>query len=145
MCIPFSFKILSDNLNMSVYMCVLGRYTFSYNSVSALDILLHLRTIYSIIDPMELAENYNHMAAPYDMPDPMETLFTQIDDGVRYANSGGQPHHDAQYANIAFLVVLSTGVIPGACYDWQCRTVQNQTWAQFNPFFANAYRKHCLI
>jgi hypothetical protein len=36
------------------------------------------------------------------------TFFTQIDDGVRYALAGGQPYAEAQYANIAFLLILAT-------------------------------------
>jgi hypothetical protein len=42
-----------------------------------------------------------------------------------------QPYMEAQYVNIAFLLILSTGAIPDACRDWQRRTLVNQTWADF--------------
>jgi hypothetical protein len=38
---------------------------------------------------------------------------------------------EAQYVNIAFLLILNAGAIPDACRDWQCRTPVNQTWAEF--------------
>jgi hypothetical protein len=63
--------------------------------------------------------------------DLIETLFKQIEDGVRYANAGAQPYTEAQYVNIAFPLILNTGAIPDACRDWQRRTPMNQTWADF--------------
>jgi hypothetical protein len=43
---------------------------------------------------MQLADCYNRTKDPYDMQDPLESLFLQIDAGVRYANAGGQPYGD---------------------------------------------------
>jgi hypothetical protein len=41
------------------------------------------------MDPTQLADCYTKMMRPYDLQDPIKTLFTQIDDGVRYALAGG--------------------------------------------------------
>jgi hypothetical protein len=78
------------------------------------------------------------MTAPIHFQDPIETLFKKIEDGVRYANAGMQPYMEAQYFNIAFLLILNTGTIPDACRDWQRRTSVNQTWAAFRREFARA-------
>jgi hypothetical protein len=52
------------------------------------------------------------MTAPINFQDPIETLFKQIEDGVRYANAGAQPYMEAQYVNISFLLILNIGAIP---------------------------------
>jgi hypothetical protein len=65
------------------------------------------------------------MTAPINFQDPIETLFKQIEDVVRYANAGAQPYTEAQYGNIAFLLILNTGAIPDDCRDWQRRTPMN--------------------
>jgi hypothetical protein len=44
-----------------------------------------------MISPTDIIDNFYHMTAPYNMHDPMKTLFTQIDADVRYENSSGQP------------------------------------------------------
>jgi hypothetical protein len=106
-------------------------YLLQYANRSALEIIMHLKQTYGFINPTQLTENYNKMTAPINFQDPIETLSKQIDDGVRYANAGAQPYMEAQYVNIAFLLILNTGAIPDACRDWQCRTPINQTWADF--------------
>jgi hypothetical protein len=110
-----------------------------------LEILMHLKQTYGFINPTQLAENYNKMTALINFQDPIETLFKQIEDGVRYANSGAQPYIEAQYVNIAFLLILNTGAIPDACRDWQRRTPMNQTWAEFRREFARAQREQIII
>jgi hypothetical protein len=80
------------------------------------------------------------MTAQINFKDPIETLFKQIEDGVRYANTGAQPYMEAQYVNIAFLLILNTGAIPDACRDWQHRPPMNQTWADFGREFARVQR-----
>jgi hypothetical protein len=121
-----------------MYTSQLEDYMLQYANRSALEILMHLKQTYGFISPTQLAENYNKMTAPINFQDPIETLFKQIEDGVRCANAGAQPYMEVQYVNIAFLLTLNTGTIPDACRDWQRRTPMNQTWAEFRREFARA-------
>jgi hypothetical protein len=75
----------------------------------------------------------------------LKHFFKQIEDGVRYTNAGAQPYTEAQYVNIAFLLILNTGAIPYAWRDWQRRTPMNQTWADFCREFARAQREQRII
>jgi hypothetical protein len=52
---------------------------------------------------------------------------------------------EAQYVNIAFLLILNTGAIPDACRDWQRRAPMNQTWADFRREFAREQREQRII
>jgi hypothetical protein len=83
-----------------------------------MDLLVYVRLTYVSIAPTQLADCYNKMTTPYDMQDPIEKLFSQIDVGVRYANAGGQSYGEAQYVNIALLLFLATGVNPLARDEW---------------------------
>jgi hypothetical protein len=85
------------------------------------------------------------MTRPYDLQDPIETLFTQIDDGVRYALAGGQPYGDAQYVNIALLLILATQRLPLAFDEWQRRVPNIQTWPLFKAFFTEAHHENRMI
>jgi hypothetical protein len=129
----------------NMYTSQLEDYLLQYANLSALEILMHLKQTYGFINPMQLAENYNKMTAPINFKDPIETLFKIIEDGVRCANAGMQPYMEAQYVNIAFLLILNTGAIPDACRDWQLRTPVNQAWADFRREFARAQREQRII
>jgi hypothetical protein len=129
----------------NMYTSQLEYYLLQYANRSALEILMHLKQAYGFINPTQLAENCNKMTAHINFQDPIETLFKQIEDGVRYANAGMQPYMEAQYVNIAFLLILNTGAIPDACRDWKFRTPVNQTWADLWREFARAQREQRII
>jgi hypothetical protein len=128
-----------------MYTSQLEDYLLQYANFSALDILMHLKQTYGFINPTQLTENYNKMTAPINFQDPIETLFKQMEDGVRYANAGMQPYMEAHYVNIAFLHILNTGAIPDTCCDWQRRTTVNQTWDDFHRKFDRAQREQRII
>jgi hypothetical protein len=115
----------------NMYTSQLEDYLLQYANRSALEILMHLKQTYGFINPTQLADNYNKMTAPINFQDPIQTLFKKIEDGVCYANAGTQPYIEAQYVNIAFLLILNIGTIPDSCRDWQRRTPVNQTWDDF--------------
>jgi hypothetical protein len=52
---------------------------------------------------------------------------------------------EAQYVNIAFLLILNTGPIPDACRYWQRRTPVNQRWVDFRREFARSQREKRII
>jgi hypothetical protein len=128
-----------------MYTSQLEDYLLQYANRSALEILMHLQQTYGFINPTQLVENYNKMTAPINFQDPIEILFKKIEDWVRYANAGAQPYMEAQYASIAFLLILNTCAIPDACRDWKRRTPMNQTWAEFRREFDRAQREQMII
>jgi hypothetical protein len=71
---------------------VLEVYLLGYVNITPLDLILYLWLTYDRISPTQLADCYNIMTTLYDMQDPIETLFSQIDASVRYAIAGGHPY-----------------------------------------------------
>jgi hypothetical protein len=140
-----ALKIIMLEVYTNMYTSQLGDYLLQYANRSALEVLMHLKQTYGFINPTQLVDNYNKMTAPLNFQDPIETLFKQIEDDVHYANAGMQPYTEAQYVNIAFLLILNTGAIPDACKYWQRRTTVNQTWADFRRKFARAHREQRII
>jgi single-stranded DNA-specific DHH superfamily exonuclease len=102
----------------NMYTSQLEDHLLQYANRSALYILMHLKQTYGFINPTQLAEKYNKMTAPINFQDPIEMLFKQSEDGVRYANACMQLYMEALYVNIVFLLILNTGAIPDACRDW---------------------------
>jgi hypothetical protein len=60
-----------------------------YAEVTVIKLVQYIIHAYSHIDPTQLTDCYTKMTRAYDLQNPIETLFTQIDDGVRYALAGG--------------------------------------------------------
>jgi hypothetical protein len=75
----------------NMYTSELEDYLLQYTHRSAPEILGHLRTTYDSITPIHLADNCTKMTMSISFQDPNETLFKQIEDGVRCANAGMQP------------------------------------------------------
>jgi hypothetical protein len=58
--------------------------------------------------------------------------------------AGGQPYGAAMIVNVAYTLVLNTGLFPDACRTWQSRAIAAKTWAQFKIDVATAHREFCL-
>jgi hypothetical protein len=129
----------------NMYTSLLDDYLLQYANRSSLEVIMHLKQTYGVINPTQLADSYNKMTAPINFQDPIETLSKKIEDGVHYANAGMQPYMDAQYVSIDFLLILNTGAIPDAHRDWQDCTHVNQTWDEFRLEFARAQWEQCII
>jgi hypothetical protein len=126
-----ALKIIMLEAYDNMYTLQLEDYILQYANRSALEVLMHLKKTCGFINTTQVAENYNKMTATINFQDPIETLFKQIEYGVRYTNTGMQPYMEAQYVNIAFLLILHTVAIPDACRDWLRRAPVNQTRADF--------------
>jgi hypothetical protein len=136
--------ILTDFPNM--YTSALEDYILGYDGVTVRELVQYIIHTYSRIDPTQLVDCYTKMTRPYDLQDPIETLFTQIYDGVRYALSGGQPYGQAQYDNIDFLPILATHSLPFSCAELQRRVSNIQTWPLFKAFFfTETHRENRMI
>ena len=87
-----------------------------YNNVSTLQIITHMYTIYGVITPTYLKENYVLMMEPFDAYQPIEYLFDQIEDAFELASSGvGAAGYNAgKIVSQAYLLLLKIGLYKNA-------------------------------
>jgi hypothetical protein len=128
----------------NMYTSALEDYLLGYAGVTVRELVQYIIHTSSRIDPIQLAYYYTKMTCPYDLLYPIDNLFTKIGDCVRYALAGGQPYGEAQYVNIAFLLILATHSLPMACAEWERRVPNMQTWPLFT-FFIEAHRENLVI
>ena len=91
------------------YKSLKNAYT-GYAGVTLRQLLDHLVTTYATIDKFDLEKNQEKITARYDPNAPIETLFSQIADGVAYAELGDAPFTSNQVVDIALLCIAKTGV-----------------------------------
>jgi hypothetical protein len=89
--------------------------------------------IITMIAPTELTQKY-------DPNQPIEILFQQVQDARAFAVAGGHPYGAAMIVNVAYTLVVNTGLFPDVCRAWQSRVIAGKTWAQFKIDFFTEHR-----
>jgi hypothetical protein len=107
-----------------------------------LELLAHLYANYAKITASDLDKNDAAMKLPCDVNLPIESLFKQIDDAIEYASAGQAPYSPRQVLNIAYQLVLRTGIFVDDCKLWKKQTDNYKTWPQFKLDFAAAYQDY---
>jgi hypothetical protein len=87
-----ALKLIMLEAYDNTYTSQLEDYGLHYANRSVLEVLMNLKQTYGFINTTQIAENHNNMTEPISFQYPIETLFTQIEDGFRYANAGMQPY-----------------------------------------------------
>jgi hypothetical protein len=136
-------KLIIESFD-DAYLNALSDEIVGYANCTSLQLLIHLLTYYAMIATIELTQNYERLNTPYDLNQPIETLFQQIQDARAFAVAGGQPYGAARFFNVAHTLVFNTGLFPDACRAWQSRAIAAKTWAQFKIDFATAHREFRL-
>jgi hypothetical protein len=121
------------------YLNALSDEVVGYANCTSLELLTHLLTFYTMIEPTELTQNCERLNTPYDPNQPIETLFQQIQDARAFAVAGGQPYGNAMIINVDHTLIFNTGLIPDACRAWQSRAIAGKTWAQLKIDFSTAH------
>ena len=107
-----------------------------YTNVTTIQVLTHLYITYAQIKPSDLDANYERMKTPYGVNLPIETFFDQIEDTIEFASAGNSPFTPIQVVNIAYNVIVSTGMFQDDYKIWKRKSADQKTWAQFNIDFA---------
>jgi hypothetical protein len=82
------------------------------------------------------------MKLPCDVNLPIELLFKQIDNAIEYASAGQAPYSPRQVLNIAYQLVLRTGIFVNDCKIWKKQNDGYKTWPQFKLDFAATYQDY---
>ena len=74
--------------------------------------------------------------------EPMVDLSEKIEEGVEFAEAANTPIPGEKVVNIAYLLILRTGGIEKACYQWEDIKVGLNNWQAFRDHFLQAYRRY---
>ena len=121
------------------YRTLRNRHT-GYAIVSTRDIS-HLYPQYGNITPQDLQENDCKMKTPFDVSQPIETMYDQVEDAMELADAGQTPYSAEQVVAIAYSLVFNTGQFTDACRDWKRTLPAYKTWANFKVDFGLAYKE----
>jgi hypothetical protein len=120
------------------YLSALSDEIVGYANCTSLQLLTHLLTYYAMIAHTALTKNYERLNTPYDPNQPIETLFQKIQDARAFAVAGGQPYGAARIFNVAYTLVLNTGLFADACRAWQSRAIDGKNVGAIQARF-----RHC--
>lgn len=118
-----------------VYIDALSDPDYGFGSVTCLQLLTHLWTTYGTLSIADKDANLQRMATPWHPPTPIETLFKQLQDGMRLAAAAGEPQVDAQVARLGYNIIFKTGLFADACREWRLKPEAQQTLAIFQTHF----------
>jgi hypothetical protein len=124
----------------NIYIRTLQDRHTGFANVSTRELIEHLLRAYGNITPTDLAENDTRFKTAYDPSEPIETLYSQLEDAMDYADAGDNAYTANQVVSNAYTLVFNTGMFPEACRDWRKLPAIDKTWATFKIDFAEAYR-----
>mmetsp|Transcript_13757 Transcript_13757/g.16707 ORF Transcript_13757/g.16707 Transcript_13757/m.16707 type:complete len:286 (-) Transcript_13757:200-1057(-) len=107
-----------------------------YIMLQPLELLTFLYDTYGSIDNADNTANEARMKRPWNPPDPIETLWIQLEEGQEYADHGGEIIHDTQLMRWAYDNIANTGLFDIDNQTWRNKT--NKTWKKFKAFYTNA-------
>lgn len=112
-------------------------------TISTLQLLTHLFTVYGKITANDIADNNKNLRKPYDPLQPIELLFRQIEEAVAYAIAANTPYTPPMIIATAFALIQNTGVYPNAVRAWNRLDTAESTWAAFKAHFTSAHNEYC--
>jgi hypothetical protein len=128
-------KQLADSMDPIYLRAVCDPYV-GYNNRSLRELIAHIIGLYGNITPPEFKENDQWFNTPWDPNTPLESLISQIETAVEYANASNQAYTPTQVVNTAFTLIFNTGIYLDECKRWNQRDAAGQTWQDLKTFFS---------
>jgi hypothetical protein len=123
-----------------IYLRTLQHRHTGFANVTTRQLIAHLLQAYGNITPSDIATSDQKFRSAYDPAQPIEHLFSQIEDTMDFADAGGSPYTAAQVISNAYLLIFNTGLFQESCREWRRRPTAEQTWTNFKTQFAEAHQ-----
>ena len=105
------------------------------------EILQHLFSTYGDVTPTDLREltaRVENLSFPPD--EPVDTIFSEIDDLAAIAEIANSPLTPSQKVNIAYIHFQKCHIYKSALAKWDEKEWADQTWANFKTHFRTAHK-----
>ena len=133
-------KQLLEAVEERFYKSLRNRHT-GYAGVPTLQLLQHLKLQYGKVTEAELEENDRALKTPYDVQNPIETLYEQVEDAINFADAADTLYTQQQILSIALSLIQKTGVFTDWIREWKRKNQLHKTWPLFKEFFAEAHQE----
>ena len=111
-------------------------------SLSVHELIRQLFRMYGRVTPPKLLEQEEKIRQmTYGPINPIDGIFTAIDDLVHYANAAASPYTQAQIVNMGYLILNRTGVFRRWILEWNVCTPLQKTWTNFKIHFRTAHHQ----
>ena len=124
-----------------IYLSTIANTFTGFATIPIQALISHLVTTYGQIHATEIDENDKGFKEPYNPDLPIESLFTQIEDAMRFATDAEDPYTTKQVLNNAYTLIFNSGTLEKACDDWDIKPIAQKTWPTFKDHFASAYKR----
>jgi hypothetical protein len=114
-----------------MYLRTLQNRHTGFAAVTTCQLINHLLTTYGNLTPTDLANNDIQFCQAYDLSQPIESLYAQIEDAMDLVAAALAPYTAAQVIANAYSMVFTTGMFPEACREWRKRPINQKTLGQF--------------
>ena len=106
-------------------------------------ILQFLYDEYGRVTPQMLQDQETKLKnMAFDPTQPIDSLFTAIEELCDLAEAGGTPYTPAQCVNIAYVIINNTGCFTNAIREWIRKPTNQRSWVQFKIDFRRAQKEY---
>ena len=111
-------------------------------SLPVYDLLRQLYQLYGRVTPQKLQDQEDKIRQmTYDPTNPIDGIFTAIDDLVHYADAANSPYTQPQIVNMGYIILNRTGIFRRWILDWNTKPSIQQTWTNFKIHFRTAHQQ----
>ena len=107
--------------------------------------LTNLYATYAMITNAECVPNGKRFCKAYAPTNPIEVIWRQINDTVKYTNTGSMPYSIKQVIDNAYQLVFHTGVLAAACQEWNRHAAVGKMLPHLRVFFAASHWEWRLL
>lgn len=120
-----------------VFYEVLGDEEIGYANITTKQILTHLDSTYGTITEDDIDKNLKLMNSPWNIQDPIETLFTRIKGCMTFAATA-DPISEKSAVRAGLQILEATNQFPLACQEWRDKALAAKTMPNFVIHFSKA-------
>ena len=111
-------------------------------SMPVRDIIRHLYNVYGRVTPQKLQDRESMVRQMvYDPINPIDGIFSAVDELVHYADAANSAYTQAQIINIAYIILNRTGHFRRWILDWNAKPSVQKTWTNFKLHFREAHHQ----
>ena len=106
------------------------------------ELLKKLFKMYGRVTPQKLQDQEDMIRRmTYDPVNPIDGIFTAIDELAHYTDAADTPYSQPQIVNMGYIILNKTGFFRRWILDWNNKPTVQKIWMNFKEFFREAHQQ----